>query len=135
MNKSKSTEKVVRFGECKFCGREHKQIKEECPAWCKRCLKCRGENHFQAKCRAKQQNQKTKQPKQVNQRKIHTVRECSQVDSDDEQYIFSVETVNGVEDYPSKLHAEMMLSDYRVDFQLDSGSTVNIISEDDYKAI
>ena len=43
--------------------------------------------------------------------------------------------MNGVEDYPSKLHAEMMLSDYRVDFQLDSGSTVNIISEDDYKAI
>ncbi len=29
----------------------------------------------------------------------------------------------------------MMLSDYRVDFQLDSGSTVNIICEDDYKAI
>ena len=135
VNKSNSTGKVVRFGECKFCGREHKQIKEECPAWGKRCLKCGGENHFKAKCRAKQQNQTTKQPKQVNQRKIHTVRECSQVDSDDEQYVVSVETVNGVEDYPSKLHAEMMLSDYRVDFQLDSGSTVNIISEDDYKAI
>ena len=54
VNNSKSTEKVVRLGECKFFGREHKQIKEECPAWGKRCLKCGGENHFQAKCRAKQ---------------------------------------------------------------------------------
>ncbi len=55
VNKSRPMEKVVNFGGCKFCGREHKQIKEECPAWGKRCLKIAGENHFQAKCRVKQQ--------------------------------------------------------------------------------
>ena len=40
-----------------------------------------------------------------------------------------------MEEYPSKLYADMLLSGYRVDFQLDSGSTVNIISEDDYKIV
>ena len=73
------------------------------------------------------------QPAQCDQRRLHSVRECNPSDSDEERYIFSVETVNGVQEYPSKMFAEMMLSGYRVDFQMDSGSTVNIISEDDYK--
>ena len=30
---SRPTDKVVRFGACTFCGGEHKQGKEECPAW------------------------------------------------------------------------------------------------------
>ena len=130
--KPRPTEKVVRFGACKLCGREHKQIKEECPAWGKKRLQCGGENHFKLQCRARPQKSIAKQTTQCNQR-IHSVRECNPSDSDEERYIFSVETVNGVQEYPSKLFAEMMLSGYRVDFQLDSGSTVNVISEDDYK--
>ena len=38
--KSRFTEKVVRSGVCRFCGREHKQIKKKCPAWGKICFQC-----------------------------------------------------------------------------------------------
>ena len=126
--KSRPTGKAVRFGARKFCGRERKQIREECPAWGKKCLQGGEENHFKAKCRTIEQKLIAKQPTECNQRKIHSVREGNQSDSDDEQCIFSVETINGVEEHPSKLYAEMLLSWYRVYFQLGSGSIVNIIS-------
>ena len=99
----------------------------------KQCLQCGGDNHCKVNCRARPQKSIAMQPAQCDQRRIHSVRECNPSDSDEERYIFSVETVNGVQEYPSQLFAEMMLSGYRVDFQMDSGSTVNIISEDDYK--
>ena len=42
-----------RTAECKFCGRQHELRKEQCPAFGKTCSKCKGRNHFAAKCRSK----------------------------------------------------------------------------------
>ena len=36
--------------ECKFCGRVHEMRKELCPAFGKKCEKCKRKNHFAAKC-------------------------------------------------------------------------------------
>ena len=35
---------------CNFCGQSHIWNKEKCPAWGKRCTKCRRQNHFAEKC-------------------------------------------------------------------------------------
>ena len=32
--------------KCKYCGKQHKLKKEECPAFGKTCLNCKGRNHF-----------------------------------------------------------------------------------------
>ena len=37
--------------KCKYCGISHWRIKEECPAWGKKCLKCNKSNHFESQCR------------------------------------------------------------------------------------
>ena len=39
--------------DCKFCGRQHELRKELCPAFGKTCSKCKGKNHFAAKCRSR----------------------------------------------------------------------------------
>ena len=40
--------------KCKYCGKSHRRIKEECPAWGKKCLTCNKSNHFASQCRSKQ---------------------------------------------------------------------------------
>ena len=46
---SKSTPVILRY-PCRFCGQKHEGRREACPAWGKKCKKCRKDNHFAKKC-------------------------------------------------------------------------------------
>ena len=98
-------------------------------------------NHFAVACKAKTTPPaKAKPPVKVppprrNRKSVHTVE-----DSDSDEYVASVdvkERVCAVEDRyrKDKLFATMELNDQQVQFQLDSGATVNILPVETFKQL
>ena len=120
---------------CKFCTKTHVWNKLKCPAWGKTCKSCGKQNHFAAACKA-QTAQSSKPTRPSHMRKsVHVVE-----NSDSDEYVASIdvkERVCAVEDQQQrdKLFATMLLNDHKVQFQLDSGATVNILPEETYKHI
>ena len=119
--------------KCKFCGKAHRQIKEECPAWGKKCLKCNKANHFAAQCRSKQEREG---------KQVHGVEEQS--GSEDEEsgcvdYVLTIkeESVLSVAEtkFPKRIFAHLLLNETVVNFQLDSGATVNVLPLQLYREI
>ncbi|XP_046571037.1 uncharacterized protein K02A2.6-like [Haliotis rubra] len=109
--------------QCKFCGRSHVFNRKECPAWGRICNKCKRPNHFAYVCQSSQAN----------------VQLLSDEDTEDE-YILSVdvENVNSVQlhgesqQYLRKIFAVLLIKETEVKFQLDCGSTVNVLPETIY---
>ena len=50
-NKRNTSDNYHEKERCRNCGRTHKFVKSACPAWGKRCNKCKQENHFAAQCK------------------------------------------------------------------------------------
>ena len=98
--------------KCKFCGKLHVLYKRHCPAFGKECLNCHRPNHFAEVC---------KQAKQ--QAKVHTV------DMANDEYIL---VVNQQNTYPRTVTANMNIGRGTLNFQLDSGATVNVLPESEY---
>jgi len=105
---------------CKFCGKAHPFEKSKCPAWAAKCTKCGGKNHFATTCT-------------TPTRKVHNLRDESSNDSDVE-YITSIvaqpemiHTVTQEHDYPKAIYTEMFVDKAEVKFQVDSGTSVNVI--------
>ena len=71
------TEKQQIF--CGKCGYDH--VKQQCPAYGKRCNRCKKLNHFQKMCKAKT----TANPKSPKKR-VNTVQDSSESDSDYDLY-------------------------------------------------
>ena len=133
---SKSGQKFDNYNQyeqsCKFCGKRHKPNKDLCPAWGKTCSNCGVKNHFAAKCR-KINISKSK-------RNVHNIDEIS--DSSEEDYVLTVETseideIKNVteESFPKKIFASMLINNNEIKFQLDCGSTVNVLPEYVYKEL
>ena len=101
---------------CKFCGYEHELDRKKCPAVDKKCMKCGGTGHFARKCCSKTHS---------NQTKVHYVEADSDVDSDVE-YIDIIK-VNAVSDPDKAAFAELTIDGDPVPFQIDCGSTVNLL--------
>ena len=108
---------------CNFCGGNHPQQKERCPAWGQKCHKCGGRNHFASKCR-KPQSQ------------IHGISHQEHDHPDSEvDYITSVgintETVGTIEQsgYQREIYIEMLIDGTAVKFQVDCGASINILPE------
>jgi len=59
MRKSEYSKQKTRFPsnrpydtqKCTYCGLEHVQIREKCPAWGKKCMKCGKMNHYARNCK------------------------------------------------------------------------------------
>ena len=99
--------------ECKFCGTKHRLRKEECPAYGKTCFRCSGKNHFGRKCLTG--NKFTK--REVNQ-------------TEEMQERLPQDTENGINsmDQPNKdVKCTMIVQGQEVAFQIDTGSSVNMI--------
>ena len=98
--------------KCMFCGKLHVLDKRHCPAFGKECLKCHRRNHFAEVC---------KQAK--HEAKVHTV------DMEKEEYVL---VVNQGNTYSRTITATMNIGRETLNFQLDSGATVNVLPESEY---
>eukprot|EP00794_Sanderia_malayensis_P013665 gene13665-15094_t len=107
---SKSDAKII---QCKFCGRKHQCKKELCPAYGKKCKNCGKSNHFAIKC--------TKRERKANQVEDETdsVESIDMIES--EQLVYTIKK--------TKVFADMLIRSTakQVSFQVDTGSSVNIL--------
>ena len=118
---------------CKFCGKKHVRSREERPAWGKNCSKCGEKNHFAVKCtKSSKASKSSRPPKKKKKRKpVHTIQE----DSSSEEYLLtvSVESLDSVNS--QKLDAKIVADGHDIQFQLDSGATVNVLPVREYKKV
>ena len=113
--------------QCKFCGRKHERVKEKCPAWQKTCKACSGRNHFAVCCEASKSPPKLAHKTRSYHgygRKVYNVNDdCSESETE------TIGCVNAVNNQAEEIHAEFLLDNKVVKFQVDCGATVNIIPE------
>lgn len=110
--RSKSRDQRFSSGKksCKFCGREHDFKKELCKAYGQTCRKCNKPNHFASVCKSRHEN-------------IHY--------SEDVNFE-EVLVLRSEQDYPKRLYAKLLINATIVEFQLDSGASVNVLPETTY---
>ncbi|KAL3993481.1 complement component 3 [Sarotherodon galilaeus] len=123
---------------CKRCGEKHRP--KQCPAYGKKCAKCKGQNHYAKMCLSKKKGQK-----------IHTVQEDTD-DSDDLSETFFIKMVSCEEDVSAqssrintgqsvgsvtddKWTASLLVNETLVTFKIDTGAKANLINEKDFKAL
>ena len=94
--------------ECLFCGGTHALERKLCPASGQKCKKCGKEGHFAVKCRSKSEDAK-----------VHMV----------EQEVFYIHSISGKDQALVPLTLNDSAS---VTFQIDTGSSANILPLQDY---
>ena len=101
---------------CKFCCRKHEMKKEMCPAWGQRCNACKKPNHFSIS-------------KLCPANTVNLVEEDSNDASSSAESVSCVthHAVNCIEAHDGPILCNMIIHDERVQFQIDSGSTVNLL--------
>lgn len=101
--------------KCKFCTGQHERNKEKCPAWGKKCVRCKAPNHFanSAAC---------KEAKAVNYL-------AADSDSDSTEGSVCSVTVCQVKDSSGLLYCNLLLDDATIKHQIDSGSSVCILPQ------
>ncbi len=119
--------------QCKYCGRKHTRDKLNCPAWNAICAQCKRPNHFAAVC-------KSNQPNQGKRRPVKAIDEGQMYEEDEDEYVATIETrevaaVTDGADAAKKLYATMELNNQEERFQIDSGATVNVMSENTCKKL
>ena len=125
--KSETVHKVVanQQHKCKYCGRKHEQSKDACPAYGQKCNACGKLHHFESVCKAKntpqQKLQKPGRSKQSSrsQQRAHQVQEDT---SEDDEWLNAVHRRTGRD-----VKCKMLIDDQEVVFQLDTGSSVNML--------
>ena len=103
---------------CKFCGKQHIFAKKNCPAWGTTCKNCGKPNHFAVCC--------------YESKKKVLAMDC---ESEDEEYVAAIEVKEPVNTlaastHPNKVFATLLVNEKEEKFQLDSGSTVKIMTDD-----
>ena len=116
---------------CFFCGGTHPFDKGKCPAWGHKCRQCGGRNHFASKCK--------KSGKRVNNFSSTDSPSSSVDDNEDIDYIagIAVESADicAVEPsdnsrLPKEIFSEMLIDDKPIKFQVDCGSSINILPKE-----
>ena len=93
--------------KCKFCGTAHEMNKLKCPAFGKNCLICGGRNHFSKVCKSRN--------------KVNFLNNTKDSESECSEWINSI----GSKDRQVK--CAMKVKNKTVNFQIDTGSSVNIL--------
>ena len=118
--------------KCQNCGKGylHPGGKTSCPAYGK---SCRGkQNHFEAVCRSKNPN-KRNEPNNWKRDVQKLVDEHSSSDeSDDIAYTFSVNSTGKTKSQPM---FRIIIHDTPLTIMTDSGASVNVLDEKDYRAL
>ena len=113
---------------CFFCAENHPAQKEKCPAWGEICTHCGGRNHFSKACKKGTYQQS---PRKVNE--IHGTSEYHGSDDSDVEFISGIimapnEKVNTIQSgYLKEIYTEMIVEERKVQFQVDSGASTNIL--------
>lgn len=110
---------------CSFCGNNHVPKKEKCPAYGIICNTCGNANHFAKMCRSARVRSRQK-----HVHKVHTSQDGDLDESSSEEFVLTVEHVNEIGS--RKITAVMNINKTLVEFQLDNGSTVNILPKHIY---
>ena len=92
---------------CKFCGESHKMKKELCPAYGKTCSKCGLKNHFAVKCFTEEK------------RRVH------QMQDSEPEWVYVMK--GGKLDKKKDVKCLLMVDGEEVHFQIDTGSSVNLL--------
>ena len=103
------TKEPPKIKECLFCGGTHALERKLCPASGQKCKKCGKEGHFAVKCRSKSEDAQVHMVEQEEVFYIHSI-------SGKDQALVSL-TLNG---------------SASVTFQIDTGSSANILPLQDY---
>ena len=89
---------------CKFCGYDHQPDRKMCPAWGKKCKRCKEKNHFAKKC------------KTVPVHNIESEEELEEIS------VVRVQALRG-----RAVYARMLVRQQPVQFQVDCGASANIL--------
>lgn len=135
--------KFESFGEaCKYCGRRDHKLgdRENCPANGVTCRKCGKQNHYARVCKVRSENEyqnaggsrEASNSKQKSAKKVKLIDEDCE-DSDDAEYITSIEVVNVVE---KKITVSVGFAMSKGDApkkiccQVDTGASCNVIAKE-----
>ncbi|XP_033731751.1 uncharacterized protein K02A2.6-like [Pecten maximus] len=131
-----ATPKHKELPECKYCDRRHVLKRELCPAWGEKCAKCGKFNHFSVKCSGS--NNVGRNPVKHRNKKgklLHHVDDYDESSDESEEYMFSVEEVNSCTTKSNRINAVMLIKNQTVEFQLDCGSSVNVLPAHIYRHV
>ena len=103
------TKDPPRIKECLFCDGTHALERKSCPASGQKCKKCGKEGHFAVKCRGKSENAK-----------VHMV---------EQEDVFYIHSISGKD---QALVSRTLNGSASVTFQIDTGSSANILPLQDY---
>ena len=114
---------------CGKCGYEHGKL--QCPAYGKRCSKCKRFNHFPKMC-------KTPFSSSSKSKKTHVhVVEDSSDSSDNELYAGMINDLplNSVNPLNDEWTVNYKINDKTVNFQIDTGARCNVMSQDTFYSV
>ena len=114
--------------DCKFCGRNHKKLKEECAAYGKTCSACKRPNHFKVKCPEVQMSRKRRVDRGIN-----SVTDTG-VEDDPELQVFTVRTVSSIKLNEEQTVTLKIREKCYIRFQIDCGADCNVLPVHVYKA-
>ncbi|XP_055622656.1 uncharacterized protein K02A2.6-like [Toxorhynchites rutilus septentrionalis] len=125
---------------CKFCGDAHEFTKGSCPAFGKRCHRCKGKNHFERVCKLGSSKSKTRKFKKVkkikdgsseSEEESSTCNEASSEDSDDECEIGKiVDNSNKGGSVLAQLNLKFSDEWTKVECELDTGANTSLIGRE-----
>ncbi|XP_062713235.1 uncharacterized protein K02A2.6-like [Aedes albopictus] len=134
-SKPRSRQQVQR---CKFCGDSHDFKKGTCPAFGKRCHRCKGKNHFERVCKAsKHHSRRNRKVKEIRDESSDsdeegsTSHEAGSEDSEDEYEIGKIYD-NSSKGGSVLAELDMQFSEKwsKVDCELDTGANTSLIGHD-----
>ena len=107
---------------CGRCGKSGHVGKQQCPAREAMCRKCHRRGHFQSVCRTR------------------SVKAVSTEDPEDDFFVGAVEeptplVVPTISSGTDPWTADVLLNDCRMEFQIDTGADVSVISEEQYRKL
>jgi hypothetical protein len=118
-----STSEQVPTRKCFRCGLAWPHKDQPCPAEGQQCNNCKKYNHFARVCRSTRRKQPSNEVRKIEQAQ-------QQVESDDsDEYVYTLETPADKENFQKTLR----VGNSEIPFQIDTGSTANIINETSYK--
>ena len=126
VNRVFSHDKNQPLKSCKFCGQKHKWSKQLCPAYGKTCTTCNRPNHFSKMCQNNAYRKNEDPNKRKNKQKnVHKIDEPhSEESSDDTAWIHQISLQANKK---KQVKCNMLIDEVNVPFQIDCGSSVNII--------